>query len=286
VESRLGRRVFVERDNADVILAVALERRGDTWLAELELLDTKRATLGTRHVQSKSRDCRALKDVLPVVIALLVDTSQLSVRLELPPPTYEPPLPETSLARANSPPTTPASSSLDRSSHWGWTALGEATHALMPGFAAGASLVAFFEPARTRARLELWLGAVPSTISEQNLGLRLSLIHGGVSVCPSLWRKATHASICAGVGVGSLQVSGRGFDINRSDSSLHVEARASGQLDVPIARPWFARMEAGAILPWVRTRFEGEAEPGARSTLHRPAAVIPRVAVGVGVGFE
>jgi hypothetical protein len=282
----LGRRVFVERDNADVILTVAIERSGDTWLAELELLDTKRATLGTRHVHSKSRDCGALDDVLPVVIALLVDASQNSVRLELPPPTYEPPPPEAPLGDAKPLPPQPASPPLDRSSRWGWVALGEGTHALMPGLALGASLVGFFEPPRTRTSLGLWLGVVPSTLSEQTPGFRLSLIHGGLSVCPSLWRKATHGSVCAGVGAGSLQVSGRGFDINRSDSSLHVEARASGQLDVPIARPWFARVEAGVIVPWVRPRLEGEAEPGARNTLHRPAAVVPRIAVGLGVGFE
>jgi hypothetical protein len=36
----------------------------------------------------------------------------------------------------------------------------------------------------------------------------------------------------------------------------------------------------------VRPRFDGEAEPGVRNTLHRPASVVPRIALGLGVGFQ
>ena len=286
VESRLGRRVFVEREQAEVVLTVALKANDATWTAELELLDANHATLGTRHVQSNSRECGALNDVLPIVIALLVDASQNSVRLELPPPNSQLPLIKSKVAYSNPQveqfPSLPAA----RSSHWGWAALGEGVSGLMPSTTVGASLVGFFEPARPAVPLEFWLGAIPATASDQTPGLRLSLIHLGARVCPSLWRATLHASVCAGVGVGSLQVVGRGFDVNRSDSSVHADVRATGQLDVPIARPWFARVEAGAIFPMIRPRFEGEAEPGVRITLYRAAAVAPRIALGLGVGFE
>jgi hypothetical protein len=285
VESRLGRSVFVERDQADVILTAALRPNGSTWSAELELLGASHATLGTRHVQSKSRDCSAFNEVLPIVIALLVDASQNIVQLELPPPSYTPvtwPQVGHSSPQAVPSPLLPKA----QTSRWGWAALGEEVHGLMPSATAGASLVGFFEPARTRVPFESWLGAIPATASDQTLGLRLSLIHLGARLCPNLQRATLHWSVCAGLGVGNLQAVGRGFDVNRSDSTFYADVRATTQLDVPIARPWFARIEAGAIAPITRPRFEGEVEPGVRITLHRPATIVPRIALGLGVGFQ
>ena len=285
VEARLGRGVFVERDQADVILTAAIKPNGAAWSAELELLGARHATLGTRHVQSKSRDCSAFNDVLPIVIALLVDASQNIVHLELPPPSYTPatsPQVEYSSPQAMPSPFSPS----DGPSRWGWAVLGEGVHGLMPGTAAGASLVGFFEPARVRVPVEFWLGAIPAIVGNQTQGIQLSLIHLGARLCPNLWRATLHWSVCAGVSVGNLQVVGRGFDVNRSDSSFYADARATAQLDVPVARPWFARVEAGAIAPITRPRFEGEMERGVRVTLHRPATIVPRIALGLGVGFQ
>jgi hypothetical protein len=285
VEARLGRRVFVERNQADVILTAAIKPNGAAWSAELELLDSRHATLGTRRVQSKSRDCSAFNDVLPIVIALLVDASQNIVQLELPPPSYTPVT--WAQVEYSSPQAVPSPSlPTDGASRWGWAVLGEGVHGLMPSTAAGASVVGFFEPAHPRVPVEFWLGAIPATVSNHTQGIQLWLIHLGARLCPNLWRATLHWSVCAGVSVGDLQVVGRGFDVNRNDSTFFADARVTSQLDVPIARPWFARVEAGAIAPITRPRFEGEVEPGVRVTLHRPATIVPRIALGLGVGFQ
>ncbi|HEY5962183.1 MAG TPA: hypothetical protein VIV60_36755, partial [Polyangiaceae bacterium] len=86
VESRLSRSVFVEDARADVRLIVMLEPSGSKWSTRLELLDPRDVPLGTRYLKSASSNCAALSDVLPVVIALLLDASRPSVRLDLPEP--------------------------------------------------------------------------------------------------------------------------------------------------------------------------------------------------------
>ncbi|HMA95416.1 MAG TPA: hypothetical protein VKP30_22160 [Polyangiaceae bacterium] len=290
VETRLSRTVFVRGGSADVLLKVRIRPTGNQWSAQLELLDAARNTLGTRTLQSRSRDCAALNDVLPVVVALLVDASRQHVALDLPPPndrTLEPDAkvaPSQDLARQGSAERTRLHNPPTASPNFGWTASAEGVYGLLPGAAPGAKLSGFIEPGQLNVPVEFWLGALTSSGGET--ALRMTLMHLGIGVCPKLWRSSVHWSLCSGASVGSLQTFGRGFEINLASKSVHVDVRTWTQLDVPIARPWFVRIELGAVFPLIRRRFVGESEPGVRSLLHRPAAVAPLLAVGVGVGFR
>lgn len=289
VEIRLGRTVFVEGRAADVRLIVKIEPSVGNWVARLELLDAAHKTVGTRTLHSKSRDCAALNEVLPVVVALLVDATQQHVALELPQPNPTPPNNErneqsaspqsqASTLRSN------AAAAPSASLGVGWTASFEGVYALLPGAAPGAKLLGFVEPGALQVPLEFWLNALSS--SDGPAAMRMTLMQLGAGGCPTLWRRSVAWMLCAGFDVGTMQSFGRGFDVNLSSKSFHFDVRAWTQLDVPIARPWFARIEAGALFPVTRPRFMGEKEPQVPTLLHRPAAIAPFLAVGVGVGFR
>lgn len=284
VETRLNRTVFVQDSQADLFLTVALESKGATWLAKLTLLDADRKTLGTRELESNSHDCAALSDVLPVVIALLVDASQRDIRLDLPEPSYSPPVAKPLVLPSR--PATLMSSHQPQASpmRLGWRVQGEGFYGLLPEIAPGASVVGFVDPARRNLTLELWLGALSSTKS--NAEVRFSLIHAGAGLCPNLWQHTVRGAICGGIDAGRLQSLGQGFDVNQSNTTLHVDLRAMIKIDVPIVRPWFAHLGAGVLFPMIRQQFVGEVTPQARTTLHRPALVVPVLMIGVGAGSE
>ena len=294
VETRLSRRVFVERALADVMLTVAVHRQGAGWSAQLEMLDRSGTRLGTRDVKSASAECAALSDVLPVVIALLVDASRTHVRLSLPAPSYRAAEARTAAPTRPLPASPPepalpelTPTSVSDGSPWslGWVALAEVSYGLLPQAAPGASLAALFEPPALGIPLELWLGALAPTSSEARAGAQFSLLHAGVQTCPGLWQAVTRGALCAGVGAGRLQAFGRGFDVNQNQTSLHLEVRTAAQLDIPLGRPWFLRLEGGAMVPVLRPRFVGEIEPGVKTSLHRPAGIVPRAAIGIGAGL-
>jgi hypothetical protein len=222
---------------------------------------------------------------LPVVVALVVDASQSHIRLELPPPhpvEEEPALPQPK-ARAKV-------NNLEQAlrvdaPHWGWVAQTELNYGLLPGLAIGGSAIGHYEPLR-QLPLELSFGYLPPTTNRESYGLRISLVQIGARICPALLDSGIRWAACAGVSVGSLQATGRGFDVNKSRGSSYLDARASTLIDVPIARPWFVRVEMGAVFPLIRRALVGEPEPEVRTLLHRPAVCAPQVAIGMGVGFR
>ncbi|HEY5962182.1 MAG TPA: hypothetical protein VIV60_36750, partial [Polyangiaceae bacterium] len=162
----------------------------------------------------------------------------------------------------------------------------EAIDGLLPGIAPGASLVGFVEPANLGMPIEFWIGAFSPGLGTEERGVRQSLIYAGLGLCPALWRGSLNWAACAGATVGEMQSFGRGFDVNQGATNLHVDVRAASVLDVPIARPWFLRLEAGVIFPLIRRRFVGAPEPDARTVLHRPNAIVPQLAIGIGVRFQ
>lgn len=289
VEVRLGRTVFVQGGSADVQLIVKIDPSGASWRAQLELLDAAQRAVGTRTLHSKSRDCAALNEVLPVVVALLVDATQQHVALELPQPNPTPPNNGRNEVSASldsqaskQPPRAIAAPSA--SLGVGWTASFEGVYDLLPGVSPGAKLLGFVEPEGLQAPLEFWLSVLSS--SDGPAALRMTIMQLGAGVCPKLWRGSVTWMLCPGFDVGAMQSFGRGFDVNLSSRSFHFDVRTWTQLDVPIARPWFVRLEAGALFPLIRRRFMGEREPQVPTLLHRPAAIAPFLAVGVGVGFR
>jgi hypothetical protein len=141
------------------------------------------------------------------------------------------------------------------------------------------------EPVGSRAAFEFWFGALGPSSSSAQSGAGMSLIHTGARFCESAWQSSARLLICAGFGAGSLQAHGQGFEFNQSKSSFYLDARLTALLDVPIVRPWFARVEAGALSPLIRHSLMGEVESGVRITLHRPAVIAPRAAIGIGIGF-
>lgn len=284
VELRLARPVFVDSTNADVSLRVVIERIGSRWKAQLELLDSAHSTLGTRTLQSASSDCAALTDVLPVVLALLLDASRQHVQLELPQPSYSAPATTSPSVRMHSLESTHMQQTLEPKQPpmaYGWSASATVAYGLLPGAAPGARLTGFADLASIP--LELSLGVLGSTDDTSKVRLWLFEFDGGL--CPTLERGTLHWGACVGVGLGRLQAVGRGFDVDLSEHCAYADLRASTRLDLPIARPWFARIEAGAVFPLTRPQFVGENQPQVRNPLHRPLWIAPQAAVGIGIGF-
>jgi hypothetical protein len=275
--------VFVERAEADVTLRVVLNQAGKGWHLRLELLDEKDTPLGTRDLESVGTDCAALTDVLPVVIALLLDASREHVRLTLPEPSYHPEVTPTEAPRILESPPLPRAP--DPIWHWGWVITADGTWGLLPGAVPGGSLVGRVETPHFRVPFEIWIGALAPTSTDEDAGATFTLMHTGAALCPAVVRGAVRGALCGGAAIELLRSSGIGYDVVRQANRVTSDIRASFQLDIPFAEPFFARFELGAISPITRHRYFGESEPGVKTQLHRPAVIAPRAGIGIGVGF-
>jgi hypothetical protein len=275
VETRLGRSVFVEPEQADVRLAGTLARSSQGYVVDLSLRDAKNKELGTRHIESRSADCGALRDTLPVVLALLVDVNLMHQTLALPEPAYAPPSAGTRPTDSEEPVRPRARSGA------GVGLSGELSGLYWPELTGGAHLQAWLESPRGW-RAGVWLLGLAPVETGAAERTRLSLFAAGLESCPRLRSGALAAYACAGAGLGRRSARGRGFELNERAGTLHVEARAGLRLELGLGGSLRALIEAGAVAPLTRDRYVGESAPGRRTELAEIPPIVPRLALGLG----
>lgn len=93
VETRLGRSVFVDAAQADLIAEVRARRAGGRFVVDVDLFDRGHAALGERQLSTRAPHCSALDDSLALVLSLAADAPppQAAVRAPEPAPSQPPP---------------------------------------------------------------------------------------------------------------------------------------------------------------------------------------------------
>jgi hypothetical protein len=280
VQSRLGRTVFVQRSQADVVVSGRLRRAAGGWSAELVLHSQGGKPLGTRVLNTQAAHCSSLDDSLALALALMLDVPRDELGLR-----------SSAAAEPQAPPTTPVELPRDTPArrepwHGELSALGVAGLGVLPGLALGVRLSVGVEPPRFWP-VELdgtWWPARDATDGDG--GVELALMAVGLFVCPlDLEAGSFGLSGCVGQQVGRLGASGYGFDQNRQRSTLAFAPALRTRASLRVAGPLRLRAGLGVELSVVRKRFVYERPDGTRSGLFRVAPAAGVAELGLGLRF-
>ncbi len=285
VESRLGRRVFVSRDQADVVVRGRLEpsARGQGWTAELTLQSAAGQPMGKRTLNTRADDCSALDASLALIVALMIDIP----REELPPPpaksTPPPPTPRTTPIQV--PRETPAPRR-----PWGFEGDVRATLGLglMPGVALGVGVGVAVQPPGfwfTELDGELWATRRASS-PEGRSGSDFSLASVALYLCPlSLGYSRLRVQGCVGQRVGRLVAQGFGFDRDQREPRVVYNPGMRARLSARLVGPLVLGAGVGVEVPLTRDRFVATRADGTVQELYRMAPVAGTAEIVLGVGF-
>lgn len=285
VESRLGRRVFVPRSQADVVVRGRLEaaKGGEGWTAKLALESAAGQPMGTRTLSTRAEDCSALDASLALIVALMIDIP----REQLPPP------PVTSAPKPAPvpPPTTPIR--LPRGTPaprepWGFEAdaRGVAALGLMPGVALGVGLGVGVQPPGfwyTELDGELWMTRRVESASGRS-GSQFSLQSVSLYLCPlELQSPRFRFQACVGQRVGRLVADGFGFDQNRHEPRVVYNPGVRLRLTAGLVGPLELGAGLGLEVPLARDYFTAARANGTSEELYRMAPVIGTAELVLGV---
>jgi hypothetical protein len=248
VEEILGRSVFVEKGNEDVVVrgSVAPERdSGTAWRVRLYVRRRSGRTAGTRELTTQEASCAALDGPLPLVVAMMVDLRRESATIRAPPlATTEAVVPRSRLASASA---------------TGWGLASSAAPAmaigLLPGIVVGARFDVGVVPPRW-PRMALSMSIWPSARElTGDRGASFSAWYAGLSACPSIVRRPVRLDACAGISVGVTTATGVGLDVTRQDVRATGLAEARAVFSVPFAGPIGGELALGGGIPFTRTTF-------------------------------
>jgi hypothetical protein len=281
VEARLNRDVF--SDPPALVVEVRLAKKESGYRAELALTDAQGHELGRRELVSRAGDCSALDASLALVVALLVDSPP-----EAPPSAAPAPTPE----KPPSPPPPPTPIALPKDTFaprapWRFAPTLSASGAVgrLPGFALGARAgVGFLPPRFPEFRLSVG-GLLPKEemLDGQPYGARFSLVDAMVELCPLEHAgTAVRLSACLGQSIGSLAVTGIGFDRNDTASSLDAVLTAGIASWFYLAPPLGIRLGLSAGFPLSRNSY-GAPTPGGRVVVWQRGYVLGSGELGVGL---
>ncbi len=283
VESRLGRRVFVPRKQADVVVRGRLEvaRGGDGWTADLALESGAGQPMGKRTLSTHADDCSALDASLALIVALMIDIPR--EELPAPPTTAPPPPPAAHTTTIQLPRETPAPRR-----PWGFEADGRGVGALglMPGVALGVGVGVGVEPPGfwfTELDGDLWMTRRVDS-SSGGSGSRFSLQSVSLYLCPlALGSFRLRFRACVGQRVGRLVADGFGFDENRREPRVVYNPGMRARLTVGLVGPLVLGAGLGLEVPLARDRFTATRASGASEELFRMAPVVGTAEVVLGV---
>jgi hypothetical protein len=254
VEARLGRRVFVPEQSADLVAEVRAYRRARRYVITVTLFDASRRRLGERRLETRARHCSALDDSLALVLSLAADVR----RPPAAPSSTEPVTPA-------SPPPAPLALSTP-------VVIPETAHApraevvLSPslGVAFGVGLLPHLAVG-AQARLGLvvprfWPVVVDATwwhgqrLGDEQ-GARFALETLRLGVCP--WQLAADGlelSVCVDELFGALRAEGFGFD-ERETVDRWLAAVGAGATASYSFGPGFVSASGSLLVPFVQRRY-------------------------------
>lgn len=282
VERRLGRKVFVTPERAQLRLVVTYERHGAEIEARIVVSDIDGRARGSRALVTSSH-CSALDDSLALSLALLVDR----------PPEPEP---ETAVAPPRGLPTATAPGIPPRATtlvippevaapREPWHAhVGLAASALwgsLPSIEPGAALYMKLVPHGFYPVLfeaELLARAVAER--DASSGARFRLLRAALALCPPLRARATSAlGFCVGQRLGWLEAAGYGFDHAAEERRLSFALSAGAEGSLKLWGPFSLRGYLGVEVPVLRDRFSSGGRGAAE--LFRAAPVAGAGEIGV-----
>jgi hypothetical protein len=252
VEMRLGRPVFVDAAQADLIVEVRARRTGRRFVVDVGMFDRGHVALGERQLSTHAPHCSALDDSLALVLSLAADA---------PPPQPASP-PEQALA-SSAPPFVPTTITIPASTHA--PRLGARFEPSlgvglivgpMPGVAAGLELgltvrSGAFWPVSLHAAG--WWPRTHDAGAER--GARFSAKSLQVGVCPwegSLGQLPLRACVLQWFG----RITARGFGFDEDQQSEHwAVAFGAGATVGHWFGPVLVSVDGALLVPPVRRRY-------------------------------
>lgn len=259
IEDVLGRPLF-RGVSCDLQINASVRREGPaSWQAELTFIQSNGNVLGVRTLQSPSASCKALRNPISLVVALMVEDNDARATLRL-------------AAEA-----TPASASEQLL----FTTL-SGSHGLLPSNDLGVTMGMDLRAGSwlpSRIDTTLWL---PESSAATGPGGHLWAWHAGAAACPSLAGSGgVRASLCLGMQAGVLHGRGVGLDPTWSATRIYGDVQARGMLSFPVWGSMNLTAFVGAAVPWLRPRFVYLDTNGTAVQLHRTSAVVPMAGVGI-----
>lgn len=250
LEGTLGHRAFVQSGQAaTVIHGTVGPVPGGGWLAVVEARSVGQTTF-RRELALSGSDCHRLDEAIVLVVALMVDSTELEAPLAIPSPPEGPAVgigPDLAVA-----------------------------FGMLPGVVAGIGLASDVKIPPLWP-LALWMHAWPTSRAPRDgSGGKLGAWTAGGGLCPVALARITWALYgCAGVTGGVIYSSGVGLDIPYSTNRGYGQAELRAGLRVRVAGPVFAGLEIGGAVPFARDSYTYVQADGTGRDVFQTAAVIP-----------
>jgi len=235
-------------------------------------------------------DCAALVDTLAVAIALAVEAVVPAVSAVRAAPPAPPP--SAQLAAAQAPPSDAAPSPKPKEAGAGLvasvSALFVADSGSLPNPVLGTALGVQLIGVRWRLELlgTLWLEQHPELPNVPGVGADVDLATGALLGCADPFGSGSSAlslALCASWEMGRLSGSGTGVDRPRSASALWLAPGVQAALSYRVPGTRLSLdVRAGGVMPLDRGEFVLEG----LGTIHQPASLAARAALGVSVALE
>lgn len=294
IEKHLGRPVLVSPSVADVSIEGRVEPVGAGASRRFRAVvgGTRRTgeTIGSREITSGDADCRSLDEGLVLVVALMIDPDAAT---SAPEPARSDPaaapvvtreiVHEREIVREVREVEAPSRPWLVDAS-----ASGLASIARLPGVAPAAAVALRAGPAKLLA-FEVSLGVVPSAELAVNGGRAVdyTLLEGGIAYCPGVALARRFGIVgCAGVRVGDVRASGRGFDANAEVDRGLFDVAAGARLVVDVTGPLFVSIGGTLLVPVVRERTTVTSPTDGAVTLHDRSPAGAEAGAGLGLHFS
>lgn len=216
VEARLARAVFVDGDDANLLISGQVVAEEDGLVARVELIRGGER-IGTREL--RARDCTAMGRALPIVLALAVDLEAPNIVLALEPPEVSVQVGEARADDQHATPTAEASQSVSL----------RVGGALELGFLpepVGSVRASLRVQVIPELALETRIGALlPAAALRDGAGISYWGAQAGLAGCPLLVRSESFAlEGCLLLEGGMVVVRGEGHRTNRSSVVPHFDA--------------------------------------------------------------
>lgn len=286
VETRLGRRVFVDAAQADLIAEVRARRAAGQFVLEVDMFDRAHRPLGQRQLSTRAAHCSALDDSLALVLSLAADAPPPPAARSDPEPAPSPPSPPSPPAFVPTPITIPATTHAPRlgarfEPSLGIVLLAGPTPGATPGLELGLTLrVGAFWPVTLRAAG--WWPRTHRLGGER--GARFSTRSLELGVCP--WESASGELSLQGCVLQWFgRVTARGFGFDDDDRNEHwAVAIGAGATVGHRFGPVLVSVAGSLLVPPVRRRYFF-ADGAETTTLHDEPWLFGGAALRLGTEF-